>query len=177
MLITAYELKRNYPKFASIDDGLIFRKLAVIENAIRKYTNNKFQNELIRFNASIENGIIKGTSPYLKAGDTIEISKSVNKGLFTISEIIEVETKTTESLYDCKDNLITKIEYPAEIIEGAIGLLDWELLQGGKEKSGVASETISRHSVSYVQRTGDNMISGYPVELFNFCDDYKVMRT
>ena len=101
----------------------------------------------------------------------------IPKGLYTISEIIENTTKTTENIYDCQDNLITKIEYPADIIEGAIGLLNWELLQGGKEKSGVASETISRHSVSYVQRTGDNMISGYPVELFNFCDDYMVIRT
>ena len=70
----------------------------------------------------------------------------------------------------------TKIEYPLEVIEGAIDLLDWELLQKGKEQTGVASESISRHNVSYVQRTNDNTVDGYPIELFNFCNQYKKAR-
>ena len=175
MLITAYELKQNYRQFDGIDDGLIFRKLAVIESAIRKYTNNNFQNRDIRFIADVKNKVIQGTSPYLKVGDTIEISKGINKGLHTISTISET-IKTDEELFDSADNLITKIEYPLEVIEGAIDILDWELIQKGKEKSGIASETISRHSVSYVQRTGDNTINGYPIELFNFCNEYMKAR-
>jgi len=175
MLITAYELKENYRQFKDIDDGLIFRKLAVIESAIRKHTNNNFQNRNIRFIADIKDGVIHGTSPYLKVGDTIEISNSINKGLYTVSTVSETITTDTE-LFDSEDNLITKVEYPLEVIEGAIDLLDWELVQKGKEKSGIASETISRHSVSYVQRTGDNTINGYPLELFNFCKEYKKAR-
>lgn len=175
MLITAYELKENYRQFDGIDDGLIFRKLAVIESAIRKHTNNNFQNRNIRFIADIKDGVIQGTSPYLKVGDTIEISNGINKGLYTVSTVSEtIETDT--KLFDSEDNLITKVEYPLEVIEGAIDLLDWELVQKGKEKSGIASETISRHSVSYVQRTGDNTINGYPAELFNFCKEYKKAR-
>ena len=175
MLITAYELKQNYDQFNDIDEGLIFRKLAVIESAIRKHTNNNFQNRNIRFTADIKNGVIQGSSPYLKTGDTIEISNGINKGLYTVSTVSGTITIDTE-LFDSEDNLITKIEYPLEVIEGAIDLLDWELVQKGKEKSGIASETISRHSVSYVQRTGDNTINGYPVELFNFCKEYKKAR-
>ena len=175
MLITAYELKENYKQFNGIDDGLIFRKLAVIESAIRKHTNNNFQNRNIRFIADIKNGVIQVSSPYLKVGDTIEISNGINKGLYTVSTVSETITTDTE-LFDSEENLITKIEYPLEVIEGAIDLLDWELVQKGKEKSGIASETISRHSVSYVQRTGDNTINGYPVELFNFCKEYKKAR-
>lgn len=175
MLITAYELKENYRQFDGIDDGLIFRKLAVIESAIRKHTNNNFQNRNIRFIADIKNGVIQSSSPYLKQGDTIEISNGINKGLYTVSTVSETITTDTE-LFDSEENLITKIEYPLEVIEGAIDLLDWELVQKGKEKSGIASETISRHSVSYVQRTGDNTINGYPVELFNFCKEYKKAR-
>lgn len=175
MLISAGDLKSRYEKFNDIDDDLITRKLSVIENAIRKYTNNNFQNRLIRFNASVEGGVIKGTSPYLKSLDTIEISDGVNKGLYTIISL-ENGVKTIEPLYDYPNQLITKIEYPIEVIEGAIDLLDWELIKQGKENSNIASESISRHNVSYVQRTKDNTINGYPIELFNFCEQYKKAR-
>ena len=175
MLISAGDLKSRYVKFNDIDDDLITRKLSVIENAIRKYTNNNFQNRLIRFNASVEGGVIKGTSPYLKSLDTIEISDGVNKGLYTVISL-DNGVKTIEPLYDYPMQLITKIEYPIDVIEGAIDILDWEIIKEGKELTGVASESISRHNVSYVQRTNDNTINGYPIELFNFCEQYKKAR-
>lgn len=175
MLISAGDLKSRYVKFNDIDDDLITRKLSVIENAIRKYTNNNFQNRLIRFNASVEGGVIKGTSPYLKSLDTIEISDGVNKGLYTVINL-DNGVKTIEPLYDYPNQLITKIEYPIDVIEGAIDILDWEIIKEGKELTGVASESISRHNVSYVQRTNDNTINGYPIELFNFCEQYKKAR-
>ena len=175
MLISAGDLKSRYEKFVDIDDDMITRKLSVIENTIRKHTNNNFQNRLIRFNASVEGGVIQGTSPYLKSLDTIEISDGVNKGLYTIISL-ENGVKTIEPLYDYPNQLITKIEYPIDVIEGAIDLLDWELIKQGKENSNVASESISRHNVSYVQRTKDNTINGYPIELFNFCENYMKAR-
>ena len=175
MLISAGDLKSRYVKFNDIDDDLITRKLSVIENAIRKYTNNNFQNRLIRFNASVEGGVIKGTSPYLKSLDTIEISDGVNKGLYTVISL-DNGVKTIEPLYDYPNQLITKIEYPIDVIEGAVDILDWEIIKEGKELTGVASESISRHNVSYVQRTNDNTINGYPIELFNFCEQYKKAR-
>ena len=175
MLISAGDLKDRYPKFEDIDDDLITRRLSVIESIIRKHTNNNFQNRLIRFNASIENGVIKGTSPYLKQLDTIEISDGVNKGLYTVIGLSD-GVQTIEPLYDYPNQLITKIEYPIDVIEGAIDLLDWELIKEGKETSNIASESISRHNVSYVQRTKDNTIKGYPMELFDFCNEYKKAR-
>ena len=175
MLISAGDLKSRYVKFVDIDDELITRKLSVIENTIRKYTNNNFQNRLIRFNASVEGGVIKGTSPYLKSLDTIEISDGVNKGLYTVINLNN-GVETIEPLYDYPTQLITKIEYPIDVIEGAIDLLDWELIKEGKDLTGVASESISRHNVSYVQRTNDNTVNGYPIELFNFCNNYKKAR-
>lgn len=175
MLITTDKLKEIYPKFNDIDEELLERKLSVIESAIRKHTNNNFQNRVIRFFAKVENGVIQGKNPYLNAGDTIEISSGINKGLYTIKTISET-IETNEPLQDYPDNLITKIEYPIDVIEGAIDLLDWELIQKGKENTGVASESISRHNVSYVQRTNDNTIKGYPIELFNFCNDYMKAR-
>lgn len=175
MLISVGDLKSLYPKFEDIDDELLERKLAVIESAIRKHTNNNFQNRLVRIETDVTNGKINWNTNYLKADDTIEISDGVNKGLYTVVGLTN-GIKTFEPLIDYPKQLITKIEYPIEVIEGAISLLDWELLQKGKEKTGIASETISRHSVSYVQRTNDNTISGYPSELFNFCNDYMKAR-
>ena len=172
MLISAGDLKQRYKKFDEFEDDLITRKLSVIENTIRTYTNNNFQNRLVRFSASVEGGIIKESSPYLKPLDTIEISDGINKGLYTIISL-EDGVKTIEPLYDYPMQLITKIDYPIEIVEGAIDLLDWELIKEGKNLTGVASESISRHNVSYVQRTNENTINGYPIELFNFCNNYK----
>ena len=175
MLISAGDLKQRYKKFDEFEDDLITRKLSVIENTIRTYTNNNFQNRLVRFSASVEGGIIKGTSPYLKSLDTIEISDGINKGLYTVISL-DNGVKTIEPLYDYPMQLITKIDYPIEIVEGAIDLLDWELIKEGKNLTGVASESISRHNVSYVQRTNENTINGYPIELFNFCNNYKKAR-
>lgn len=176
MLITAKKLKEDYPKFKDIDDKLLTRKLSVLESSIRKHTNNKFQNRIFRLRTNVVNGKINWNTEYLKVGDTIEISDGINKGLYTIKSVGEA-IEVNEPLYDYPTQLITKIEYPIDVIEGAIDLLDWELIQKGKDKSGIASESISRHNVSYVQRTGDNTINGYPIELFNFCEEYMIPRT
>lgn len=175
MLIIVNDLKKLYPKFKDVDSKVLERKLMSIENTIRQHTHNNFQNRLVRFETSIKGGVIQATSPYLKTDDTIEISDGINKGLYTITSVKDV-IKVDGSLYDYEKQLITKVEYPMDIVEGAIDLLDWELLQKGKEQTGIASESISRHNVSYVQRTDDNMINGYPKELFNFCKNYMKAR-
>ena len=143
-------------------------------NGREEVSNQDFLGIVTDYNEETKIALIEQRN-YFKVGDTIEISNGINKGLHTVSTVSGTITTDTE-LFDSVDNLITKIEYPLEVIEGAIDILDWELVKKGKEKSGIASETISRHSVSYVQRTGDNTINGYPVELFNFCDEYKKAR-
>lgn len=62
------------------------------------------------------------------------------------------------------------IEYPADIKLGAINLLKWEMEM--RDKTGVASETISRHSVTYQGRDASNMVNGYPAELMGFLKPY-----
>ena len=175
MLISEEKNKKLYLKFKEIDDDLLTRKLSVIESAIRQHTNNNFQNRIFRIETDVAGGKINWKTDYLKVGDTIQISDGINKGLYTIKTVSDT-IETNEPLYDYPMQLITKIEYPIDVVEGAIDLLDWELLQKGKENTGVASETISRHSVNYVQRTNDNTIKGYPIELFNFCDNYMKAR-
>ena len=63
-----------------------------------------------------------------------------------------------------------KIEYPEDIKLGVINLLQWEIEM--RNKTGVASETISRHSVTYQGRDASNMVNGYPAELMGFLKPY-----
>lgn len=69
---------------------------------------------------------------------------------------------------------LTNGEYPMDVKLGVVNLLKWEL--GNRDKVGVASETISRHSVTYVDQTGANTLMGYPVALMGFLRPYKKAR-
>ena len=66
------------------------------------------------------------------------------------------------------------IVYPADVKMGVVNLMKWEL--NSRDKVGVASESISRHSVTYFDMTGDNSIMGYPKALMGFLKPYKRAR-
>ena len=66
------------------------------------------------------------------------------------------------------------VVYPADIKMGVVALMKWELDNRGKV--GVSSETISRHSVTYFELTGDNSLMGYPKPLLGFLKPYKKAR-
>lgn len=57
---------------------------------------------------------------------------------------------------------------------GVANMLKWE--QNNRDKIGVSSETISRHSVTYFDMTGDNSLMGYPKALLGFLKPYKRAR-
>lgn len=65
-------------------------------------------------------------------------------------------------------------EYPMDIKMGVVSLMRWEVER--RDKIGVASETISRHSVTYVDQTGANTAMGYPAALMGFLQPYKRAR-
>lgn len=173
MLITIKELKED-EKFKDFSDNKLKRKLNAIENTIREYTNNNFQNRLVRLEAISKDNKLIGYNPYLRPGDTIEISESINNGLYTIKSIENGKIALEEDIYDSEHNFCTKVEYPTDIIEGAIDLLDWTLNKADKIGIASESETISRHSTSTTYKALDqnNTINGYPAELFGFCKPY-----
>lgn len=70
-----------------------------------------------------------------------------------------------------KDGVIV---YPADVKMGVVNLLKWELTS--RDKAGVASETISRHSVTYRDETTTNYINGYPASLMGFLKPYMKAR-
>lgn len=63
------------------------------------------------------------------------------------------------------------IEYPADIKLGVINLLKWDMDM--REKTGVASESISRHSVTYQTYDGTNTVNGYPASMMGFLKPYR----
>lgn len=73
-----------------------------------------------------------------------------------------------------KRHLTEDGEYPMDVKMGVVNLLKWEMTN--REKVGVASETISRHSVTYVDQTAANTLMGYPAVLMGFLKPYKRAR-
>ena len=68
-----------------------------------------------------------------------------------------------------------EVFYPPDVRLGAINLVRWELDR--RDKEGIASETISRHSVSYFKSSEDSAAGdGYPGSLLGFLKPYKRAR-
>ena len=63
-------------------------------------------------------------------------------------------------------------EYPPDVKMGAINALKWDFAM--RDKIGISSETISRHSVTYADAAGnsDGNASGYPLAVIGFLKPY-----
>ena len=170
MIISAQELL-EMPEFSGKSEKALTKKLNAVEHLIRSYTNNNFQNRNVRFQAKSLSDRVLGTSPYLKVGDTVQISQSsVNDGLYVITEISDAHIKLDSELFDVPLNLITKIEYPDDVKDGVIELMKWEAKN--RQKVGIKSETLSRHGVTYYDQDASNQVMGYPVALLGFLKPY-----
>lgn len=173
MIISVEEFK----KFVATEeaDEVLSSKLAAVELLIRKYTNNNFQKRAFRAQVDISSGIFLTDSRIFRIGDTIQISNSkFNEGLYTVSDVKDSSFKVKESVYDEGSVTATKIEYPSDIKMGVVNMLKWDL--ENRDKVGIASETLSRHSVTYFNMDGDNSVIGYPKSLTGFLRPYMKAR-
>lgn len=66
------------------------------------------------------------------------------------------------------------IVYPADVKMGVVNMFKWD--EDRRDKVGVASETISRHSVTYADASGDNTCMGYPKAVMGFLKPYMRAR-
>ena len=73
-----------------------------------------------------------------------------------------------------KRHLTDNGEYPMDVKMGVVSLMKWEL--DNRDKVGVQSESISRHSVTYFNMDGDNSIMGFPKALMGFLKPYMKAR-
>ena len=163
------------PEFNGLTADFLKMQLESIEQMIRKYTNNNFQNRNIRFLADSVGTILNGSSPFLAEGDTIQVSESrVNDGLYVIRSVDEGSVVVDRPLFTVDHNLVTKVEYPADVKVGVINLMKWEVTN--RNKVGVKQESISRHSVTYFDQDSSNQVMGYPVSLLGFLTPYMKAR-
>lgn len=66
-------------------------------------------------------------------------------------------------------------EWPMDIKMGCVKLIKYDMSRAA-QKDGIASETISRHAVSYESRTAENTAMGYPIALTGFLRPYMRAR-
>lgn len=176
MIMTVAELRQ----FVTTDetDRSLEARLQALEISIRAYTNNAFQNRGFRCVADIRGGVFMSESliPF-DVGDTVMISQSdlQSDWLCTVKEVTNDTTFTVnEPVADDDCILVTKVVYPADIKLGVANMLKWQLENG--DKVGVASETISRHSVTYFDQSAANTEMGYPISLLGFLKPYRRAR-
>lgn len=174
-MIISVERAKHLVDLKGWTDEKIEMKLQAIEQTIRSYTNNNFQNRKIRFECPVMAQKLYCVVPGINAGDTLQISESIyNDGLHVVAAVTEDFIETTDMLMDESHALVTKIEYPADVVACCVNLLEWET--SNRAKVGIKSETLSRHSVTYFDQDASNQIMGYPVSLLGCLRPYRKVR-
>ena len=175
MIISLEKAKELVSFPESWTDEKIRMKLLAVEQTIRAYTNNNFQNRGYRIQADIRAGVFMSESliPFV-VDDTIQVSESrYNSGLFTVSaETDDTTFMVNEDTRDEDDVLVTKVEYPADVVACCVDLMEWAVNFAGKV--GIKSETLSRHSVTYEDSA--TMFMGYPASLLGCLKPYRKAR-
>lgn len=162
MIISLDELKAQID-CGDLNDTVIISRLTAIEEVIRAYTNNNFQVREARFAAMSSNGVLLGASPFIGIGDTVQISQTaINDGVYTVVAVEDDKTEIDRFLYPLGYNLVTKVVYPADVVQCAIDLFEWKLNFGSKIGIKSESETLSRHSESVTYEDSTTLFMGYP---------------
>ena len=176
-MIISVERARELIALDGWTDAKIKMKLEAIERTIRAYTNNNFQSRGHRIRADIQAGVFVSESlvPF-EIDDTVQVSGSrYSDGLYTVSGASDTSFFVEEEpKFDQDGVLVTKVAYPADVVECAVNLLEWDYNNRGKV--GIQSETLSRHSVTYFNMDGDNSAMGYPKSLLGCLKAYRKAR-
>ena len=176
MIISVEKAKSLISDLNDWSDELIEMKLAAIEQTIRAYTNNNFQDRGYRVRADIRAGVFMSESliPF-SVDDTVQVSESqYNNGLYIVAGDYDLTFTVSEETKDEDGVLVTRVVYPADVITCAVNLLEWE--KQNRAKVGIQSETLSRHSVTYFNMGAADQIMGYPASLLGCLKAYKKAR-
>ncbi len=164
MIISAEDAKK-YVDCKGWSDEKITRKLTAIEQTIRRYTHNEFKEFGCRTAAAIVGSrfVCDAVVPF-KVGDTVQVSQSkFNDGLYVITSANDSYITVAENVTDEERVLVTKVHYPEDVVDCALNLLEWDIKN--RQKVGIKSETLSRHSVTYEDSA--SMFNGYPKGILN----------
>lgn len=163
MIISVDNIKEHID-CGELSDNIILTRLKAIEQVIRAFTHNNFQNRNARFEAEASDSYLFGASPFIRVGDTVQITQSLaNDGLYTVIDVTDGQTMIDGVLFATEKNLVTKIQYPADVVQCAIDLFKWKLEFGDKIGIKSESETLSKHSESITYEDSATLFMGYPV--------------
>lgn len=169
MIISVEELKKFIT--TTEPDAVLEAKLQALELLIRSYTHNNFQDRRFRTHGDVLGNTLKcPNTAIFNVGDTI----MVDNDLVVILAITDDYMTISEALLPEDKCLVTKIVYPMDVKMGVVNMMKWDL--ENREKVGIQSETISRHSVTYFNMDGDNSLMGYPKSLIGFLKPYMKAR-
>lgn len=157
------------------DDLKLMMRLNGVEQSIRAYTNNNFVKLNTVQKMHIENGILRTENDVFRVDDTVEFFHTeYSDGLYVIVEKLESCTyRVSPECMDCVGT-VGLVKYPDDVLMGALSMITYDIASVGRED--VASESISRHSVSYVTHGASNTIMGYPIKLTSFLKPYRKMK-
>lgn len=174
MIISVEELRRYIT--SDEDDQALGAWLQALESLVRRYTNNNFQVRTHRHVANVKDSVFHlSNPPMFKVGDTVEVGMSTyNEGLYTVTDVSDGTFTVAEETLPEDMVLVTLVAYPPDVKMGVVNLMKWELEK--RDKVGIQSESISRHSVTYYNMDGDNTVMGYPKSLLGFLRPYMKAR-
>ena len=197
MIATKIEIKALLAITSTTQDSLIDRLIPIVEDDIREYTNNSFQDD----NVFIQSGDILFTRNSTSA-DTIDLDGSGDgfvdslfkdgqtvyvQGSFNNDGFHEVETVTSAAMtmftttsrpffqeMVTEDEgvfvLITKVDYPVALKNSMSQMMKYKL---SNYDYSVESETVARYSVTF---NTNELINGYPRGLMTALNRWKVVR-
>ena len=87
----------------------------------------------------------------------------------TLSELLEAAEDAVRAY--CRNDFPDGL--PSDVQMGIVRMAAWQC--GAGQKLGIASETLSRHAVSYVQDS--DTAGGYPRQIMSFCKPYRRAAT
>ena len=156
-------------------DSSLAVDLEAVEHSIRKATNNRFHVRSCRVEAASSGGVLLGVCAGICPGDTVHVTGSgANDGLYVVKCSGRKNLTLDRALADAPFNRCTLVRYPPDVVRGAVRMVEYDRKM--RPKDGIASESLSRHSVSYEHADGASLIAGYPPEVSSFLKPYMRAR-
>ena len=161
MLMTVEHLR----KFVDTEtpDELLAEHLAALESAIRQETHNTFTERGFRHVTAIQGGVMLTPSLRILTGDTVQICEQ----LYTVLP----DSMLSPAPADTDSAVLHRVAYPPDVVMGCVDILRYKL-----SRAGIASETISRHSVTFSGEDAYSGVLGVPARLTKFLDRYRKAR-
>ena len=175
MILTAEEYRLLNPADTQADAALELR-LRALESAVRAWTHNDFTRRGLRCVCPVQGGELGAAPDWLSVGDTVQITESAyNNGVYDVIGRRGDTAALHEELQGDEYVRVTKVVYPPDVKLGIVSLMKWDAEK--RDKVGISSETLSRHSITYADMTGStNAELGYPKSLLGFLTPYMKAR-